>query len=155
MYQSDGSLLACSIRDYSSGGLSLTLPTALAFVRNTRLTVAIASGGREYAFPVQVVFSHANKLSLQLDGLYLQQQIDWVHCTFARADALPMTPGERFTLNFDLLPTSVRIRAGHRLALCLVDRDTTHFDDYAGDGAPTPVLRTGGNAGSYIDFLEY
>lgn len=75
--------------------------------------------------------------------------------TFARADASPMTPGERFTLNFDLLPTSVRIRAGHRLALCLIDRDTTHFDDYAGDGAPTPVVRTGGSAGSYIDFLEY
>lgn len=87
LYQSDGSLLACSIRDYSSGGMSLILPTAQAFVRNTRLTVAIASGGREYAFPVQVVFSHANKLSLQLDGLSLQQQIDWVHCTFARADA--------------------------------------------------------------------
>lgn len=76
--------------------------------------------------------------------------------TFARADAMPLVPGERFTLQLDLLPTSVRIPAGHRLALCLVDRDTTHFDDYAG-GADTPTLtvHTGIGEGSWLDFVVY
>ena len=75
--------------------------------------------------------------------------------SFARADALPPVPGERFTLQLDLLPTSVRIPAGHRLALCLADRDTTHFDDYAGADAPPLVVHTGGAAGSWLDFLLY
>lgn len=75
--------------------------------------------------------------------------------TFARADAMPLTPGERFTLRLDLLPTSVRIKAGHRLALCLVDRDTTHFDHYSGTDAPTLVVHTGTGEGSWLDFLAY
>ncbi|MFA7393716.1 MAG: CocE/NonD family hydrolase [Pigmentiphaga sp.] len=73
--------------------------------------------------------------------------------SFARADALPTIPGARMTLQLDLMPTSVRLRAGHRLALCLTDRDVDHFDDYAGPDAPPLVLHTG--AVSWIDFLAY
>jgi len=75
--------------------------------------------------------------------------------SFARADAMPTVPGERFLLRLDLLPTSVRVRAGHRLALCLADRDTTHFDDYGGAGAPPLTVHTGLADGSWLDFLAY
>lgn len=75
--------------------------------------------------------------------------------SFARADAQPLVPGERFTLRLDLLPTSVRIPTGHRLALCLADRDGTHFDPYAGTDAPTLTVHTGIGDGSWLDFLVY
>lgn len=73
--------------------------------------------------------------------------------TFARADAEPLTPGERHAVQLDLLPTSVRIAAGHRLALCLADRDSSHFDDYAGSAEATLAVHAGPRC--WLDFRVY
>jgi putative CocE/NonD family hydrolase len=54
--------------------------------------------------------------------------------TFARADARPLLPGVVEAVRFDLLPTSVLLRAGHRLRIALGGTDAAHFELLPADG---------------------
>jgi putative CocE/NonD family hydrolase len=71
--------------------------------------------------------------------------------TFARADAMPLVPGQATTLKFQLLPTSVLFKAGHRIRVAIAGADAESFrrEPETGD-AKISVLR-GGKEPSYID----
>ena len=58
--------------------------------------------------------------------------------SFTRADAEFLVPGEPAEVAFELLPTSYRFRAGHRVRLALACADSDHFSRIP-DGRP-PVL---------------
>lgn len=47
--------------------------------------------------------------------------------TFVSGDARPLTPGEVALITFDLQPTSVRFRAGHRIRVAIAGADRDHF----------------------------
>ncbi len=47
--------------------------------------------------------------------------------SFARADAMPLVPGEPAVLRFALLPTSWRFQAGHRIRLAVALADCDNF----------------------------
>ncbi len=56
------------------------------------------------------------------------------HRSEARADALPLVPGEVAELSFDLWATSVLIRAGHRIRVAVAGADADTFLRYPRDG---------------------
>lgn len=47
--------------------------------------------------------------------------------TFKSSDARPLVPGEVALITFDLQPTSVRFRAGHRIRVAVSGADKDHF----------------------------
>jgi len=51
----------------------------------------------------------------------------WPYRSFTRADAEPVPPGEAIELEFALLPTSWRFRAGHRIAIAIAGADWDHY----------------------------
>ena len=69
--------------------------------------------------------------------------------SFARADAMPMVVGEVSSIVFDLIPTSVLFRSGHRIRLAIAGHDKDHFQRYAEDQVLT-LERNGANR----SFLE-
>jgi len=58
--------------------------------------------------------------------------------SFRRKDAMPLVPGEQAELSFELLPTSVLIRRGHRLRVAIAGADKDTFRRIPDQG--TPVL---------------
>jgi len=56
--------------------------------------------------------------------------------TFKQADGEPMVPGEVTENTFGLLPTSVLIRAGHRIRVAIAGHDAELFERYPAVGDP-------------------
>lgn len=84
----DGTTLACMTSDYSTGGLGLELPVAgLAFDRGQALHVTLSRGDRIFHFPARVTRLGGKHLGLQFETLTLEQERQFVQCTFGRADA--------------------------------------------------------------------
>lgn len=71
--------------------------------------------------------------------------------SFARADARPMAPGVVETVRFDLLPTSVLLRAGHRLRIALGGTDASHFELLPADGDVEYAIHREAARPSYVE----
>lgn len=71
---------------FSLGGIRVELPETAHLQYGHELDVVLQRGEQSYVFPMKVVYSHEKLLGLQLLELGTQQQIDYVQCTFARAD---------------------------------------------------------------------
>jgi len=82
-----GSSIACRSNDYSEGGLGLEMPASGLVALQSDVHVSLFMGEREYVFPARVVFSRGVELGVEFGELDLQQQMDLVQCTLARADA--------------------------------------------------------------------
>ncbi|MDJ0838706.1 MAG: CocE/NonD family hydrolase [Acidobacteriota bacterium] len=62
--------------------------------------------------------------------------------SFNRADAMPLKPGEPARLVFNMWPTSVLIRKGHRIRIAVAGADADMFDRIPTQGNPTiQILR--------------
>ncbi|PMS14965.1 UDP-forming cellulose synthase catalytic subunit [Trinickia dabaoshanensis] len=84
----DGTTLACMTSDYSTGGLGLELPAdGMAFERGQTLHVTLSRGDRIFHFPARVTRLAGRHLGLQFEALTLEQERQFVQCTFGRADA--------------------------------------------------------------------
>jgi predicted acyl esterase len=59
-------------------------------------------------------------------------------------NAAPLVPGEVAEFNFNLYPTSVQIKEGHRLRVAVAGHDASVFDRYPAQG--TPLLSVGRNS---------
>lgn len=64
--------------------------------------------------------------------------------SFNQADALPVTPGETFTVEFALQPTAALIRKGHKLRLAIGGADADTFHRYPETGAERFDIHRGG-----------
>jgi predicted acyl esterase len=62
--------------------------------------------------------------------------------SFARADRLPVTPGENLDLVVELLPVSALLRSGHRLRIAIAGNDASCFS-YHGSAGETFTLMLG------------
>jgi hypothetical protein len=56
--------------------------------------------------------------------------------SFKEQDALPLVPGEMAEISFGLHPTSVLIRAGHRIRIAIAGHDAGLFRRYPASGDP-------------------
>ncbi|MGF6539247.1 UDP-forming cellulose synthase catalytic subunit [Paraburkholderia youngii] len=83
----DGSTLACTTSDYSTGGLGLDVEPGLNLAPGDSLGVCLSRGDRQFHFPVYVSRCVGRHLGVRFDGLTLEQQRQLVQCTFGRADA--------------------------------------------------------------------
>ncbi|WP_086984463.1 UDP-forming cellulose synthase catalytic subunit [Vibrio aphrogenes] len=81
-----GHMIRCIMKDFSLGGIRVELPETAHLQYGHELDVVLQRGEQSYVFPMKVVYSHEKLLGLQLLELGTQQQIDYVQCTFARAD---------------------------------------------------------------------
>jgi cellulose synthase (UDP-forming) len=83
----NGQVFSCRANDYSEGGLGLVMPAANMAALNSMARVSLFMGEREFVFPAKVVFARDTIVGVEFDNLSLQQQMDLVQCTLARADA--------------------------------------------------------------------
>lgn len=82
----DGHLYPAVLTDYSDGGVGLELAETRDLAEGTEIMLVLERGDREYVFPGQVVRARGRNLGISLAVLDQQQRIDYVQCTFARAD---------------------------------------------------------------------
>jgi hypothetical protein len=62
------------------------------------------------------------------------------HHSFRRSDARPLVPGEPAELSFEMMPTSVLIRAGHRIRIAVAGADADTFERVPETGRPVIEL---------------
>ncbi|MBV7407095.1 UDP-forming cellulose synthase catalytic subunit [Enterobacter sp. ENT03] len=82
----DGHLFSCTVHDFSDGGLGIKINGQAQVLEGQKVNLLLKRGQQEYAFPAQVVRVSGNEIGLQLMPLTTRQHIDFVQCTFARAD---------------------------------------------------------------------
>lgn len=82
-----GHLYACELIDYSSSGAGLELPRELPVESGAQVWLLLRRGTRELAFQGRISRCAGLQVGMRFEALTLQQQIDLVQCTFARADA--------------------------------------------------------------------
>lgn len=83
----NGQRIVCRANDYSEGGLGLVMPASNMVDLHSTARVSLFMGEREFVFPAKVVFARDAILGVEFLNLDLQQQMDLVQCTLARADA--------------------------------------------------------------------
>jgi cellulose synthase (UDP-forming) len=84
--RSDGHMMPCTLRDYSDGGVGVELREANSLREGEKVMLLLRRGQQEFTFPcyVQRVFGH--RAGIRLHELTTEQHIDFIQCTFARAD---------------------------------------------------------------------
>ncbi len=82
----DGHLFSCTVQDFSDGGLGIKINGQAQILEGQRVNLLLKRGQQEYVFPTQVARVMGNEVGLKLMPLTTQQHIDFVQCTFARAD---------------------------------------------------------------------
>lgn len=82
----DGHLFSCTVHDYSDGGLGIKIHGQAQVREGQKVKLLLKRGQQEYAFPARVARVFGAEVGLHLDQLSTRQHIDFVQCTFARAD---------------------------------------------------------------------
>jgi putative CocE/NonD family hydrolase len=73
------------------------------------------------------------------------------HHSFLREDGMPLVPGEVAELRFGLLPTSCRVRRGHRLRVAIAGHDKDTFARIPDEGMATIAVQRNSRNASRID----
>ena len=84
---SDGHCYPCELVDYSDGGVGLQLIQPLQLPVGTLVSLILQRGNREFVFTGSLTRSHDMFMGLSFAGLAPEQKIEFVQCTFGRADA--------------------------------------------------------------------
>ncbi|WP_298719363.1 UDP-forming cellulose synthase catalytic subunit [uncultured Oceanisphaera sp.] len=82
-----GHLYSGVLLDYSDDGVAIRVPGVASLAMGCEVSLLLRRGEREHVFPGVVCRSHDNVLVIHLARLSREQRIDFVQCTFARADA--------------------------------------------------------------------
>lgn len=82
-----GRSYVCTTTDYSDGGVGLSFPVPVDLQPGERVSLALFRGQEEYEFDATVTMSRGERLGLRFDAMNTQKAIDFVQCTFARADS--------------------------------------------------------------------
>ncbi|OZY58332.1 UDP-forming cellulose synthase catalytic subunit [Pseudomonas lundensis] len=88
---SDGHSYPCELVDYSDGGAGLQLNEPLQLPVGTPVSLIVQRGNREFLFPGTLTRSGGLFMGLSLSQLTPQQRVEFVQCTFGRADACHRT----------------------------------------------------------------
>lgn len=87
----NGHLYPCTLRDYSDGGVGIELKGTNILQIGEQITLLLRRGKQEYPFPAVVMRSFGQKVGIRLEKLSVEQHIEFIQCTFARADAWALT----------------------------------------------------------------
>lgn len=81
-----GHLYSCTLRDYTDGSIGIdNLPNGM-FKIGDDISLILRRGRQEFTFPIHVVRSFDDKIGALLSSLTTEQHIEFIQCTFARAD---------------------------------------------------------------------
>jgi cellulose synthase (UDP-forming) len=83
----NGHSFACTTSDYSDGGVGITTSAPIDAAIGANVKLALTRGMEEYEFDAKVTMNRGERLGLQFGPMSTQQSIDFVQCTFARADS--------------------------------------------------------------------
>lgn len=84
--RSDGHIYECTIRDYSDKGVGIQMEAQDLFKEGDEITLLLKRGYNEFVFPGVIAYTFHRHAGIRLHELSLQQNIDFIQCTFARAD---------------------------------------------------------------------
>ncbi len=84
--RADGHLLCCTLRDYSDGGVGIEMREAGLLKDGEAVHLLLKRGAQEYTFPCEVTRAFGTKVGMRMHQLSVSQHIDFIQCTFARAD---------------------------------------------------------------------
>lgn len=82
----DGHIFPCTLRDYSDGGVGIELRSGNVLQDGENITLMLKRGQQEYSFPAKVTRVFGQKAGLRMDNMSVAQHIEFIQCTFARAD---------------------------------------------------------------------
>ncbi|MCS2162221.1 UDP-forming cellulose synthase catalytic subunit [Scandinavium sp. H11S7] len=82
----DGHLFSCTLHDFSDGGVGLKINGDGQVLEGQKVNLLLKRGQQEFAFPMLVTRVMGSEVGLQLLPMPTRQHIDFVQCTFARAD---------------------------------------------------------------------
>ncbi|ADU67449.1 UDP-forming cellulose synthase catalytic subunit [Pantoea sp. At-9b] len=82
----DGHMVPCTLRDYSDGGVGVELREPDALVEDEPVWLLLRRGQQEFSFPCQVQRVFGRRAGIRLHQLSTEQHIEFIQCTFARAD---------------------------------------------------------------------
>lgn len=83
----NGRSYACTTSDYSDGGVGLALAEPVNVSPGELVRLALSRGMEKCEFEAKVTMSRGTKVGLQFSPMSTEQAIDFVQCTFARADS--------------------------------------------------------------------
>lgn len=84
--RADGHLFPCSLRDYSDGGVGLAMRVPQRLRDGERVLLLLKRGQQEFSFPCLVTRANGVHVGVRLEDLSIRQHIEFIQCTFARAD---------------------------------------------------------------------
>jgi cellulose synthase (UDP-forming) len=87
LFLGDGAPLYCKTMDFSMQGLGVQTDEPLALTRGQLLRVGLRSDDTEYLFPCEVALVNGTHLGLLLRNLSVQEERDYVRCTFGSPSA--------------------------------------------------------------------
>ncbi|HKN03450.1 MAG TPA: UDP-forming cellulose synthase catalytic subunit [Buttiauxella sp.] len=82
----DGHLFSCTVHDYSDGGVGIKIHGPARVLEGQKVNLLLKRGQQEYFFPSQVMRVFGSEVGLKLVNMTTRQHIDFIQCTFARAD---------------------------------------------------------------------
>jgi len=83
----DGHRYPCELHDYADGGVGVVLPKPGLVALDTPLTLFLRRGPREFAFRGKAQRIQDQSVGIRLDDMDVPTRVNFVQCTFARADA--------------------------------------------------------------------
>ncbi|QLZ68414.1 UDP-forming cellulose synthase catalytic subunit [Legionella sp. PC1000] len=84
--RSDGHVYQCILKNYSDRGVGIQMEEQDLFHTGEEITLLLKRGKDEFAFPGTIAFTFYRNAGIKLHELSLRQNIDFIQCTFARAD---------------------------------------------------------------------
>jgi cellulose synthase (UDP-forming) len=82
-----GRSYVCTTTDYSDGGVGVSFPAPVPFQVGENVKLALRRGVEEFQFDTTVTLNRGAVVGLQFAPMSVQQSVDFVQCTFARADS--------------------------------------------------------------------
>lgn len=98
LIDTDGYMYSGTLTDYSDAGVGVKLADTALLKVGALVDLILVRGARQFSFPGRVSRSIDESVGIHFKTLSKQQQIDFVQCTFARADAW-LTHNRDFSLD--------------------------------------------------------
>lgn len=83
----NGRSIRCFTSDYSEGGVGVLLPADIDTAVGEQIQVTLYRGNTEHVFNALVTLHAGRRIGLKFDDMSLEESINFVQCTFARADS--------------------------------------------------------------------
>ncbi|MCU5773830.1 UDP-forming cellulose synthase catalytic subunit [Erwiniaceae bacterium BAC15a-03b] len=84
--RASGHMLPCTLRDYSDASVGLELQDEGLLHAEEQVFLLLKRGQQEFSFPCYIQRVFGRRAGLSLQGLSTRQHIEFIQCTFARAD---------------------------------------------------------------------